>query len=286
MEQIRFKAPIYSAQEQLEFPLKVPKCDLFWSPHYNVPVLPIRAKKRVVTIHDACHLALGTFSEKIYARWIMKKALYGADQAITVSEFSKQQIQKYVGQKEIQAIHIGVDRDRFVRQSISSALRRKYQLPPKFILYVGNFKPHKNVEGLLHAFARVKLPGLGLVLVGNGTKIGVVPDEELPIFYSMAEMLVFPSFYEGFGLPPLEAMSCGCPTVVSSAASLPEVCGDASLYFHPKNSEEMVDAIRRVATDLELRRALIRKGYERRERFHWEKTAQKHLEIFEKVCFA
>jgi glycosyltransferase involved in cell wall biosynthesis len=109
-----------------------------------------------------------------------------------------------------------------------------------------------------------------------------VLDEELPFLYSMAEVFVFPSFYEGFGLPPLEAMSCGCPTIVSKAASLPEVCGEASLYFDPHRVDEMALAIERVVLDRDLRRELVRKGYERVQLFDWKKSAERHEQIFNK----
>ncbi|PIS02106.1 MAG: glycosyltransferase family 1 protein [Chlamydiae bacterium CG10_big_fil_rev_8_21_14_0_10_42_34] len=286
IEQILFRAPIYSVKEQLQYPLKVPKCDLFWSPHYNVPLLPIRAKKRIATIHDACHLALGTFEKKMYAKWVMRRALARSDRAITVSQFSKVEIEKFVGCGDLKVIHVGINRNTFSRKPSSEEIRKKYRLPERFVLFIGNFKPHKNIERLIRAFSKVNVSGLELVVVGKGTALGQVLDEELPVLYSMAEMFVFPSLYEGFGLPPLEAMSCGCPTVVSNAASIPEVCGDASVYFNPENVDEMADAIRRVAVDEKLRAKLIQRGLERVEVFKWEKTAMEHRKVFEEVCFA
>lgn len=289
-KQILFKAPIYSVREQILYPVTVPFCDLFWSPHYNAPLLPIKAKKRIVTIHDACHIALGSFSQKIYAKWIMGQALKKADRAITVSEFSKSEVTKFLGLKNCHVVPIGVDTDHFKRvKDLNNSIRKKYKLPEKFVLFVGNVKAHKNFSGLIEAFSKAALPGWGLVIAGKGKtlsdvwSLGQVPDYELPILYSMAHMLVFPSFYEGFGLPPLEAMSCGCPTVVSNAASIPEVCGDASLYFDPHNIDEMADAIRRVALDEDLRKVLIQKGAERIRQFNWAKCAQRHRELFEEL---
>jgi glycosyltransferase involved in cell wall biosynthesis len=175
------------------------------------------------------------------------------------------------------------------------AVRDKYKLPDQFILFVGNLKPHKNLSGLIRAFQKAGLSGWGLVVAGR-TKglrnqetgvggegiltIGEVPDADSPVLYSMAGMLVLPSFYEGFGLPPLEAMSCGCPTIVSKAASLPEVCGNASVYIDPKNIDDMARAIATLAADEGLKKELAQKGFLQVQHFDWEKTADKYLELF------
>ncbi len=291
-EQILFDAPIYSIKEQVLFPRLIPRCDLFWSPHYNVPLLPVRAKKRIVTIHDTCHLAFGSLLEKAYAKMMMRKALK-SDLVTTVSHFSRSEIERFFGKGQINVIPIGVNQDHFRRVESVDDIRKKYQLPNRFLLYVGNLKPHKNLTGLLKAFSKIGMTDLGLVLVGKGSveirekvlSIGEVLDIELPFLYSMAEAFVFPSFYEGFGLPPLEAMSCGCPTVVSNAASIPEVCGEASLYFHPERIEEMAHAIKQVIEDQTLKQSLIQKGFERIQLFSWAETANKYRELFE-VCYA
>jgi len=282
-EQILFPAPIYTVKEQMIFPKIVPQCDLFWSPHYNVPLLPIRAKKRVVTIHDACHLALGSLPERIYAKFVMGRALRKSDRAITDSQFSKDEIQRFHGDYDLEVIPIAANQEQFSRQTSSEEIRKKYQLPDKFILFVGNQKPHKNIDGLMRAFSKVNVPGLELIMVGKGTRTGMVLDEELPHLYSMAEAFVLPSFYEGFGLPPLEAMGCGCPTIVSNAASLPEVCGDASLYFNPHQIDDMAAAITKVVTNDRLKNELIEKGYDRVKSFCWKRAADRHRQIFEEA---
>lgn len=303
-DQILFKAPIYSVQEQLFYPLKVPPSDIFWSPHYNIPLLPVRAKKRVVTIHDACHLALSKYLsklERIYAQFVMKRALHQSDLVVTDSYFSKTELNFYFGEKSIQVVPPAVDRTQFqkVNNPIElTRVKKKYRLPKRFFLYVGNLKPHKNLSGLLEAFTQSFLADFSLVIVGKSeglrhsissisdTKVittGDVPHTDLIVLYSLAEALVLPSFYEGFGLPPLEAMSCGCPTLVSSAASLPEVCQDASLYFSPENPKEIGETLRKIASNQLLRQELIQKGFQCIQKYSWEKTSRQYLGLFENV---
>lgn len=299
IEQIAFNAPIYSIREQLQFPFVVPKCDLFWSPHYNIPLLPIRAKKRIATIHDACHLALGkwlSFPERLYARFVMKRALHHSDAVITDSEFSKIELIRFLKKPKgpFEVIAPAVDPKQFSRISdpeILASVKDRYQLPEKFILFVGSQKPHKNLQGLLQAFSMSGAPDLHLVIVGKKQGLrnaiesvrmenvhwpGEVPNEDLSSLYTLAELFAFPSFYEGFGLPPLEAMSCGCPTIVSNAASLPEVCGDASYYVNPESGEEISQAISHVLRDKNLQATLIRLGSLRAKAYLWEKTARSY----------
>lgn len=305
MEQVLFPAPIYSIKEQLAFPVKIPRSDLFWSPHYNIPLLPIRTKKRIVTIHDACHLALGhllSCPERTYARFVMKRALHHSDAVVTDSEFSKNELIRFLGspQKTIHVIHPAVDSARFQKVTDTNKLlhlQKKYFLPSQFVLFVGNLKPHKNIHGLLSAFENIS-PDIHLVIVGkrkelrnslqepNQKKIFFleqVPDEDLSGLYSLAKMLILPSFYEGFGLPPLEAMSCGCPTIVSNAASLPEVCQDASLYIQPENPQEIAKAVEKLIQEPLFSFQLIQKGFERIKHFNWQKTAEGYLELFQQV---
>ncbi len=277
-EQIEFCKEIYSLKEQLQYPFKIPKCDLFWSPHYNVPLLAIKAKRRVATIHDACHFVFGSFLDKIYARLVMGKALQ-SDRAITVSNFSKREIEKRFGKKKLDVIPIGVNLDRFSREKVQVKVRQKYQLPKTFALFVGSQKPHKNLKTLQEAIAQID----DLELVAVGKDLLWVAEEDLPTLYSMAEVFVYPSLYEGFGLPPLEAMACGCPTVVSSVASIPEVCGEASLYFEPQNAEEMALSIQMARKK---RDVLIESGLQRVKQFNWEKTAERHVQVFEEALNA
>ncbi len=298
-------APLYSIQEQLEMPLRIPKCDLYWTPHYNIPVFPIRAKKRVVTIHDVYHLAFIkslSLPKQFYAKTMIKRATLCSDRIITGSQFSLDEIVKYthVSPNKISMIHDGVNLSHFSRDI--SGLREKY------ILFVSTLAPHKNLTRLLRAWKRVgeRFPDWDLVLAGKQVKnvdylkvfdefpelqhrvrfAGQVQHDELQKLYSGASGLIAPSLYEGFGLTPLEAMAAGCPTIVSKAASLPEVCGDASLYVDPYDEVDMAEKICSLIDDQGLREQLIEKGTERVKIFSWEKTAKKHIEVMERLLLA
>jgi glycosyltransferase involved in cell wall biosynthesis len=291
MEQIEASSSIYSLTEQWQLPLKIPKVDLFWSPHYNIPLLPIRAKKRLVTIHDACHLALShylSFPERLYAKVVMQAASRLSDRVLTDSLFSKQELSRFLKTDDIYVVPMAVNKTHFQPAQNTVPIQQKYNLPSRFFLFVGNLKPHKNLLGLINAFEQGAFPEHHLVLVGKlhslrhsigpieGKRILVldnVPDADLPALYTLADLFILPSFYEGFGLPPLEAMCCHCPTIVSQAASLPEVCGNASLYFDPHNTQDMIRAMKQ---GLDSRKILIEKGQKRVESFDWAKTTEEY----------
>jgi len=306
LEIIKFRKPIYSVAEQLLLPLLVPSCDFFLSPHFNVPVLPVKAKQRIVIIHDVFHLAATHISRihKMYAKFLLQSALNFSDKIITISEFSRSEIIKYlhVGSKELHKISLGVDHQLY-RQShhawLVEEVKAKYNLPPAYILFVGNVKPHKNLQNLVIALSKLcsaTFADLKLVIVGKKEGFitgdttlkkliedlhltqrviftGFVENEHLPVIYAYAKVFVFPSLYEGFGLPPLEAMAAGCPTIVSDAASMPEVCQDACYYIHANDPNQIVHAISEVLTNFPLRQTLISKGEALAKEYNWEKAA-------------
>lgn len=311
-------SPVYSITEQLELFRRIPgNTTLFWSPHYNIPLAPIRAKKRLLTIHDVFHLAFFdrlNFRQKAYAKLMLNSAVRLSDKIVTVSNFSKSEIMKYtkVIDNKITVIHNGINVDRFkpLNQTDLTNVRVKFGLPEKFILFVGNVKPHKNLKRLLGAYEKLYKQGLKdyyLVIVGkkegfitgDSGIFGIIKDNpslrekvlftgflennDLSAVYNAASLLVFPSLYEGFGLPPFEAMSCGCPTVVSNAASLPEVCGDAAYYVDPYSIENIADGIYKVLNDNHLRQELISKGRERTKLFSWGNSIKEHIKVFEEV---
>ncbi|PSR52480.1 glycosyltransferase family 1 protein [Adhaeribacter arboris] len=310
---IEFATKIYSLKEQLDFFSKIPLCDYFLSPHYNVPLLPIRAKKRITIIHDVNHIALAanfSIMKRLYAKWILASALKLSDIIFTVSSFSKSEIVKFFGVKEdrINTIPLGVDKSIFKTYSISEkqSIQIKYKLPEKFILYVGNVKPHKNLITLIKAFALLKAESFGeidkLVIVGkkegfitNDLNLdneierlqlrdaiiftGFVESQDLPVIYNLADLFVFPSFYEGYGLPPIEAMACGCPVLVSNVSSLPEVCKEAALYFNPYDLEELAQSIHLILNDKLKQEELRTKGFYLTANYNWQNTANRMEEI-------
>lgn len=313
MEVIFISTPIYSPIEQIDLAIKIPSCDLFWSPHFNAPIFPISSKKRLTTIHDLFHLAypkLFNRLERFYAGFLIKQAAYRADQIITDSHFSKSELCKYINvtANKVEVIPLAVDLDRFSPKKESHQMLEKFNIKKKFLLYVGNLKVHKNIHALLLAFDLLDKQGfseIDLVCVGNskGMKrlddlcfketlqhlkhrvyfVGNVSDEELVGFYRTAELMVFPSLYEGFGLPPLEAMACGCPTICSYAASLPEVCKTATLYCNPYNYRHIAQLIEKVMVDADLKQQLINKGLKLVRALSWEISAQKHLEKIDQL---
>lgn len=307
---IPFTVSILSIQEQFYLPRLIPACDVFWSPQYNIPLLPIRAKKRLVTIHDVYHLAYFsflTFQQKIYAYSMLNMAVKLSDSIVTVSDFSRREIELYTRPKagSVKVIYNGVDASWFsstLPHEAQIVIRAKYALPARYLLYVGNVKPHKNLKRLITALRNIdkdyKLVIVGkregfvtgdhelnamlnhdLELKGRVLFTGHVEATELASIYQMACLLVFPSLYEGFGLPPLEAMAAGCPTVVSSAASLVEVCGDASVYCDPLDVNSITFAIQRVLDDSGYAEQLIKKGFSQVEKYKWIQSADQHKKL-------
>ncbi|UCD17181.1 MAG: glycosyltransferase family 4 protein [Candidatus Zixiibacteriota bacterium] len=300
-------APIYSIAEQFELVRRLPACDLFFSPHYNVPLL--YRGRMIATIHDIFHLAREnsdkTLPRIIYARAMLSAALRKSRIVMTDSQFTLDEMRKY------RLPH--PDKVRIVSLGPGSAYNGGGAAVKKpgaqYFLYVGNVKPHKNLRRLisayklLHAEGRVGIP---LMLVGEEKKFitgmpelkdeilhsswrnwikitGRVSNEELKHCYSQAAALVLPSLYEGFGLPPLEAMALGCPCLVSRVASLPEVCGKAAHYCDPYDVADIADKMHQILVDNRLRAELIERGYQQVQKYSWRKTAEAVLDVMEEV---
>ena len=307
-EIINFCAPIYSIREQ-GIALKSRGADVFWTPHYNVPLLSPGSKKRLVTIHDVFHLAYFnqlTTAQKFYSRLMISAAVSLSDQIITVSQFSKEEIVRHTGCKpdKIKVIYNGVRTEPVLKDP--AGIRARYRLPEKYLLFVGNVKPHKNLKKLLEAYLllapsvreefKVVIVGKkegfitgdsGLIsmvsstpeLSGNIHFTGFVADEDMDSIYALASLFVFPSLYEGFGLPPLEAMLNKCPVLSSRAACMPEVCGDAVVYFDPLNAAELSEKIAHTLADGQLRKNLAEKGSMHIRKFRWESSVDEHLRL-------
>lgn len=286
-------SPIYSIREQVELPWRRdPEADLFWSPHYNVPVLA--GGRRLVTIHDVFHLARPELVKRAHQRayaHLMFRVASRADGIIFDSRFTADEFRRLVGARAgaAEVIHPGVDESWFGPSEGEAPHDRPY------LLFAGNVKPHKNVRGLLRAFGLVRdrIPH-DLVIVGRRDGFihgdprvmddaaafagrvrftGWLELEAVQRYFAGADALVFPSLYEGFGLPPLEAMAAGCPVISSDAASLPEACGDAALYCDARRPEAMASAILKLLGDEGLRSELRARGRARARRFTWERCA-------------
>ena len=307
---INFHAEIYSLKEQFYFPFKIPKTDLFWCPHFNAPFFPIRAKRILTTIYDVNHLAnksSSSFIKWAYAKLLYSSAVVRSEKIITISEFSKNELIKHtnVKQDKICVIFCGVDHKLFSNKKKSNIK----SLPKKYILYVGNIKPHKNLITLLKAYnvlpEKIKNE-FKLVILGKKEGFitpdleifrfidknnlmkdtfftGHIKDEEVPGVYQKANLFVFPSLYEGFGLPILEAMVSEVPVLSSNKTSLPEVGGDSVIYFDPNKVDDLAKKINKYILNTELLKSYIDKGKLHARLFSWEKASKKHISIIKQM---
>jgi glycosyltransferase involved in cell wall biosynthesis len=300
---LRPEAPIYGLREQLAVPRAfarlAPPARLLHVPHYNAPLFFGRAPL-VITVHDLIHLRFPGLARRrgarLYARLMSPRACRLARAVICVSQATRRDLLEIVPDAEpkVRVIPHGCD---FAPPSAEGrrATLERLGLVPGYVLYAGNVRPHKNVDVLIRAlrrFAATDRPKL--VLAGEDQMplfwparsdpevrmLGRLPIEDLPALYSGAGAFVFPSLYEGFGLPPLEAMACGAPVICSNAGSLPEVVGEAAILFPPEDEEALACALRRVLAEPGLADALRAKGFERARRFLWEKTASETAELY------
>src|SRR5688572_7155072 len=307
-------SPNYSLREQVHVPwvLRRERPDVFHAPHY---VLPAAVTCRsVVTIHDCIHLMFPQYLPNTmayaYARASMWAAVKRSDRILTVSEASKRDILHFfnVAPEKIVVVYNAID-DHFwltPPDEEVARVRERYQLDHQFILYVGNIKPHKNLVRLIEAFAELRRTGFDevkLLIIGDQISklpalrravhshklhkhvrfLGYVSDQTLGVLYRLAAAFVFPSLYEGFGLPPLEAMASGTPVVTSNVSSLPEVAGEAAVLVDPYDVDSIVDGMRRVLSDPALAAALRRKGVERAREFSWERSVAKTRQVYQQV---
>lgn len=293
----------YSLGEQLRIPLALARerVHLLHEPHYILP--PAVRCRSVVTIHDCIHLMFPQYLPgrlaRLYSRASMWSAAHQADRVLTVSEASKRDILRFfdIAPERVQVIYNAIDQ-RFLGppdEERIDLVRQRYQLDHPFVLYVGNIKPHKNLERLVDAFGRARATGLDdlrLVIIGDEISkypplrqavhrhrldkyvrfLGFQSFETLAAVYRLARAFAFPSLYEGFGLPPLEAMACGTPVVTSNVSSLPEVAGGAALLVDPYDPDSIAAGLVRAVSDEETRAALIAKGRARARDFSWTES--------------
>lgn len=297
-------AGMYSVREQLDYARIIPReTKIYFATHYNVPLF--YSGRMLVTVYDLMHLAMPQFApgfhKRFYAKLMFSAVRFKADSILTISEFTKHEMERLFGRfdQPITPIHLGVSDEWFSIPMLPSPHPRPY------VLYVGNIKPHKNLKTLVKTFiAMASRVHHDLVLVGKkdgfitgddevaklaqtlGGRIhftGRVTDDQLHQYFRHAEILVFPSHYEGFGLPPLEAMAAGCPVVVSNAASLPEVCGDAAMYFNPYDVDDLSNKLDLVLANSELRDSLRQSGLARAKSFTWDRCVTKTCDVIQQM---
>lgn len=309
-EVIEFHEKIYSIAEQFKFP-KPQKNEIIHSPHYNAAIKNIR--KTVVVVHDLIHLQSAEFSSpkfRVYAWLLLSIVSRFARHIITVSDTTRMELVKHFPQaaSKTTVIHNGINHDIFFPATKNQILvfRKSYNVPTKFFLTVGIGKRHKNIDFIVRTLAPGwKSGSIREPLVVAGTK-GKLPDyikneanrldvnkhiivlpflqeEQLAIMYSAAMIFIYPSLFEGFGFPLVEAMACGCPVLSSSTSCLPEIGADAALYFDPNNEDEfrkLLIKTRKDKTQLDKMKAA---GLKRAKFFNWKKHTQKLIKVYESV---
>jgi glycosyltransferase involved in cell wall biosynthesis len=296
------------------------RCDLVHIPNlFSVPrMLPC---PYVMTVHDMLeHMSRARQRSGFWRSFhfqMTKRVLAGAARIFAVSNFTRNEIEKLfeIPPARVEVVYNAID-ERFLHGHASAADRdliaRRYQVTYPFLLYAGRISAHKNVVRMIEAFSALKTelerdqayPDLKLIIIGDDLSgnpdlrrtvvrsgvqhdvrfLGFVPIEVLRIFYDEAKIFVFPSLYEGFGLPPLEAMAHGTPVVTSNVSSLPEVVGNAAVLVNPENVFEIMRALRRVLMDQALRDRMKERGYQQAARFSWEKSVRRILDAYHEVA--
>lgn len=303
---------IYSLSEQTSFLKKLnqEKCDLVHFLHFNVPLFYFG--KFTVVIHDLTLFDFpGKKMNKLHHRLafhsIFRSTIYKAKKIITVSEYTKSELQKHFKftNQKINVVYNGISKDffnlRLTNKQAFEKVKNKFNIQKPFFLYTGVWREHKNLAGLIKAFAILKKQGLeaNLVITGkedyteksikesiknNGLEkdvvlTGLVSDADLKLLFKGAKVFVFPSFAEGFGIPPLEAMASGTPVCSSNTTSLPEVCENAALFFNPHNTKDIASKMKQIFENEKLRKKLTEEGFKQIKKFSWEKSIKETAKI-------
>lgn len=293
--------------EQIVLPRMLEKGDVLWTPAGLGPLYGVR--RHLLTIHDISVIEHPEWFSKNYARFykfLQPIAIRDATRIITVSQYSSSRLQECLNVPASKIdLSLNAADEIFTSHPNSKDIDviLKYKLPAKYLLAVGSLEPRKNLIRLIEAYQSIRseIPDVSLVLVGEARSIygdsnlnpsiyanviftGYVPSEHLPALYRGAVAFAYPSIYEGFGIPPLEAMACGLPVLTSNTTSLPEVVGDAALLVNPESVKEIANGLLRLVCDDELREELKLKGLERAKLFSWKNTTQAVLNALGKAC--
>jgi glycosyltransferase involved in cell wall biosynthesis len=264
---------------------------------------PLASRNMVATIHDASVYAVPEAYSTLFRSWyrfMFPRLGRRARQIVTVSEFSKRELERYTGVSSAGITVISGSGEHILAQPADPRIVERLSLRPRaYVVAVGSHSAHKNLRGIAEAARQLGTQGIDTVIAGGiNTEVfssrsaaehthlrlaGYVSDAELRALYEHAGCLVYPSFYEGFGLPPLEAMSCCCPVVAARAASLPEVCGDAAVYCDPSDPSDIARTVQRVVSDSALQEDLCRRGAERARRFSWSGAAKSMLNLLSQL---
>ena len=312
---VEFSHPANSPVNQFLLP---PQCqrlglEVYHSPHFFTSTR--LSSKLVVTIHDLIPLCFPHFTPRAKKvkflglfKYILKRISLKADKIITISEHSKKDLVDALKVREdkIEVIYNGVSpvyrpiAFQFIKKRLSGVVPENAQV----FLFVGRFDPYKNIVGLIKSFNDLKREGnpeLKLVIVGEEDArypeaprlikdlglekevilTGYLEEDEMVYWYNRAAAFILPTFYEGFGLPIVEAFACGCPVITSNVASVPEVAGDAAILIEPGSQIALTEAMRRILRDVSLKENLRQKGLARAQLFSWERTARKVLEVYQ-----
>jgi len=298
----------FSLRQQWGIPrlLRQHKVDVYHSTYYLMPY--VTGVPTLLTLYDLIPIHFpehSTLRARLLFRWATALALRTARHTLAISEATRRDFlaRFSLRPERITAIPLAAD-PAFTPQTpeVVEALRARYHLPEKFILYLGSNKPHKNLVTLIEAWAAVQgeAPDYTLAIAGAWLPqhpeprqraqalgiddrvcwLGSLPGEDLPTLYAAADVFVFPSLYEGFGLPVVEAMACGTPVACANTSSLPEVAGDAAVLFEPTRTEAIADALRRLLDDAGLRADLRQRGLVQAAKFSWARTAQETLTLY------
>lgn len=285
--------------------------DIIHSPEDASLFVKLKNQKKIITVHDTIPFYFPNmfdFMTRYRYKILFSRTLKNSDKIIADSYNTKQDLIKHfkIPEKKIKVIHLAANENyKPLKENEINNIKQKYNLNYSFILYVGTLEVRKNISILLKSLYKLKKQGIKHKLVITGKKgwkyksifkiieqlnlqkdvifIGYVSDEDLPALYNAADLFVYPSIYEGFGLPPLEAMQCGTPVITSNTSSLPEVVGNAGIMIDPYDVVELANNMHEVLVNVSLREELSKKGLERAKLFSWKKCAEEHLKIYEEV---